>query len=543
MSDATVADFAAKLRLDVNEASFAAGDRLISGIKEAIVALGVFEGVRALAGLVEGVTEAAVGFEHLHQKLGISTDAIQELGFAANVSGASAEELQHAMQKMQFATANAQQHGTGPLVTGLGKLHISTAEWFKLNPEERIERLADGFADAGPEVDKTSVAMEILGRSGTTLLPMLNRGGDGIRELRKEARELGAVMDESTIKSFEEFEHTQKRLQAGMQGLKNTAVTALLPALKDLTDGALAWFKANRVEIAKTLTAMFQKLGDVLRFIGIVVSEYLVPGFKAAWGILSAVYAVLESVYDTIAKVVSESEELRDVLYAVAAIAGVVALALLAPWVLVVAGVAAAILIVQDLYSLFTGGPSILGDAFAALNYYFETSAPHALQVWWDRGKVVFAFYAEQLGQMIYLIDKVVSGFKWIGEHIDDIASYVPGLRSSGNAVAGFLTGNDIKSDASIADIKAGRGIRTEDEAAQHRANMYGGDMFGFGGAPQTYGQQAQMVMQAPALGGLVMHVTVQGNMTPDTVDAMHSVFSTAWDNKMRELQAQTDKP
>lgn len=61
--------------------------------------------------------------------------------------------------------------------------------------------------------------MELFGRSGREMIPLLNQGAGGLREMAREARELGIVVSESFSRRAENFNDNLRRLKAALQGL------------------------------------------------------------------------------------------------------------------------------------------------------------------------------------------------------------------------------------------------------------------------------------------------------------------------------------
>ncbi|MBI1955222.1 MAG: phage tail tape measure protein, partial [Acidobacteria bacterium] len=69
------------------------------------------------------------------------------------------------------------------------------------------------------DATKTALSLNPLGRSGKELLPLLNLGGAGLREMRQEASEFGRVIDERTFRAAEHFRDNLTRLRGAVEGL------------------------------------------------------------------------------------------------------------------------------------------------------------------------------------------------------------------------------------------------------------------------------------------------------------------------------------
>lgn len=256
-----VADLAARLGLDINEAAWEKGDRLIEGLKRGLAVVGVALGIHELMEVVHGVAELADHATKASQKLGITAETIQELGYAAKLSDISQEELEISLGHLAKQIV-AVKDGSQQATDAFKKLGISsTDQAVKAGDTGAVlAELADGFQKMPDGAQKTALAMEIFGRSGKSLIPFLNAGSAGIEDLRKEARELGIVVDTETAKKFEEFNDDQTRLSETWRGLRTQVVTALLPALQELVSNLIEWVKAHQDVIKSSLKTMIDAM-------------------------------------------------------------------------------------------------------------------------------------------------------------------------------------------------------------------------------------------------------------------------------------------
>jgi hypothetical protein len=272
-----VAELFAKLGLLPDEGSFHKGHELIEGLHHALEAYVGYEGLKKVGELVEGTVKAAVEAKHLGERLGITGEAVQELGYAADVTGASAEDLQIGMQHLARGMQEMQTKGTGPAAQALSRLGIHMRDLKGESLDQNLEVIANKFAAMPDGANKAAIAMELFGRQGTRLIPLLNKGQAGITDLRNEAEKLGVVIDEAGIEKAEEFEIAQKKLGATLKGIRNEAVVAMLPALQEMAEGLRAWITENREAIKSTLEAVLHALAFAFKTLGTVITA--VTGF------------------------------------------------------------------------------------------------------------------------------------------------------------------------------------------------------------------------------------------------------------------------
>ena len=100
-------------------------------------------------------------------KVGLSTDALQELNFAAEQSGVSARTANMAWQRFARRAGEAAQ-GTGELVKVFEELGISTrdAEGSLKSTEELLYEYADAVANAETQQDKLRLAFKAFDSEG-----------------------------------------------------------------------------------------------------------------------------------------------------------------------------------------------------------------------------------------------------------------------------------------------------------------------------------------------------------------------------------------
>lgn len=180
----------------------------------------------------------------MSQRTGVSVEALSELGFAAQQSGSSIEELEVALKHMQKG--------------GFGR---GAAD---------LERIADELQALPDPAMRTARAVEIFGRAGTRLLPMMTGGAEGMRRLRDEAKRLGITMSTEDAVAAEAFGDSISALWAGLKRTAFTIGGALAPSLKE----AAEWFGNT----AKIIADWIKRNGALVRIVGAAVLALTAAG-------------------------------------------------------------------------------------------------------------------------------------------------------------------------------------------------------------------------------------------------------------------------
>lgn len=288
-----VEELLATLGVKVNVEEFLSAEGMIGKLKVALGAVAVGLGLHELKEMVHGVAEVGDAASKSSQKLGLTAEALQELGYAGKLADVSQGQLEGAMFRLSRGMEKVALHGKGPVADALKKLHIHFKELKGESLDANLERIADAFAAMPDGQQKAALAMQLFGGAGKAMIPLLNGGSAAIREQREEARKLGVVISDETAKKFEEFNDDQTRVSEAWRGMKIQIVSEMLPALQEMVTGLLEWIKSNREWIAVGFHVVLEVVIDVFKVLGAVVGE-VVDFFRTLLTFLWEHKAVLE---------------------------------------------------------------------------------------------------------------------------------------------------------------------------------------------------------------------------------------------------------
>jgi TP901 family phage tail tape measure protein len=294
-------------------------DKLSAGLRRAQKQLEAFgAGLRSVGIRMAGIGAAAVtslfgaarmfatvgdDLEEMSQRTGVSVEALSELGFAADIAGSDLETLETGIKHMQRAIVEAA-GGSESAQQALAKLGLSAADLAGLSPDEQFKRMADGIARIEDPALRVAVAMQIFGRSGTKLIPLLAEGASGIEALQEQARRLGLTISAETAHDAAELNDALDSLWRVVRQGVFTIGSALAPTLKELAERitriivtATDWIKRNREVVvwALKVAAAVAATGIALIVLGVTVS-----GIGAALGLLAGVLSGVGTVFGII---------------------------------------------------------------------------------------------------------------------------------------------------------------------------------------------------------------------------------------------------
>jgi hypothetical protein len=229
---------------------------------------------------------------------GVSVEELQKLRYAAEQSGLSAEDMDSALVKLNKSIVAAKR--SGKETTGAFKAAGITLKDLKsLTPDEIFRKLASAVANTSDESHKQALAFDILGKSGTEFLAVLNEGAWGLREFGDELAATGAIMTQDLAKSSKEFGDIMTRTMQHVRGLALGILKQLLPGLKGGATAMDEWIKANKEWLTQKVVGVVKDLVEMgTAFVNIVRNDIL-PGL-----------ARLRPVWDGLVSVIGEGNAL-----------------------------------------------------------------------------------------------------------------------------------------------------------------------------------------------------------------------------------------
>jgi hypothetical protein len=215
----------------------------------------------------------------MSQKAGLSTEAFSALSYAADLAGLDNTQLAKSMKELGNTMIEAQHAGSAQAAM-FESIGVSTrdANGALLTTDQMLLRLADKFADTADGVGKVSAATAIFGgKLGQEMIPFLNQGAAGIRELTGEAAEFGQVVGTKAGKAAEGFNDALTRLKKLSEGFVSVFVQEMLPTMEKMANDFIEWAKHTGA-LALAMDGVRISAGgvaDVLRFSAVYLKSFI----------------------------------------------------------------------------------------------------------------------------------------------------------------------------------------------------------------------------------------------------------------------------
>jgi hypothetical protein len=196
----------------------------------ALGALAPVATVGGLAALVGRTIEAGDKFNDLSQRTGVSVESLAKFNRAAATSGTDIDAVAKSLGKLSRGMYEAAETGKGPTADALKALGISAKDAAgNLKSADQVTlEIANKFKTMPDGVEKTALAMQLFGKSGAEMIPMLNEGGAAIESL-------SVKMNAAFAKKADEYNDKLAALGGKVGALAAGITVALLPALDAVT--------------------------------------------------------------------------------------------------------------------------------------------------------------------------------------------------------------------------------------------------------------------------------------------------------------------
>ncbi len=202
----------------------------LSGALGTLAPIATIGGLAAMAGRTIELGDA---LNDMSQRTGVSVESLARFRKAAATSGIELDTVAKNLVKLSKGLYETAQTGKGPASEALRTLGISATDAAgKLKTADQVTlEIANKFKTMPDGIEKTALAMQLFGKSGADMIPMLNEGGKAIESL-------SVKMTAAFAKKADEYNDKLAMLGGKVGGLAAGITVALLPAL-DATATAL----------------------------------------------------------------------------------------------------------------------------------------------------------------------------------------------------------------------------------------------------------------------------------------------------------------
>lgn len=237
---------------------FATNVALISGV---VVGAGA-----AVFGFTKRAADIADQTDKAAQAAGLAIDQYGKLQFVFEQGNVDAGAFGTAM-KFLNKNINAAVNGVGPGAATFKALGVSVKDANgQLKPTDQIlQELANAFQKLPDGPRKSALALQLFGKAGASIIPIMNDGGKEMLRLENRAVALGLVLDKTAGKIGDDFGDALNEVTRSIGGISTQVGLQFAPAFteafKEITDVIIK----NRAEILAFTQVIANQLGPALK--------------------------------------------------------------------------------------------------------------------------------------------------------------------------------------------------------------------------------------------------------------------------------------
>ena len=349
-----------------------------------------------LASITKGFSDAGDEVAMTATKLGVTTQELQKMRFAADMLDVSNETLDGGLKKLSrsitMASRGAKDQVKALRLLGYTDKQIASG---KISVMDATIRLSQRMEDEKKAKSSAIIANSLYGKSYLEMMPLLKEGSARIRELTEEAERLGIVMTEDAIRAAGEFDDANKRLTYSLKGLRDAIGSQLLPILNPMIDQLKEWIVSNRAVIATKVVEFVKEMSEALKGID----------WKAVVAGLTAIGSAMVFVAEHIGSLTT--------LFVTFATLGILK-ALVALWPLITAFYALAAAFVATPFGLVIAGCVALAAVVALIVAKWEPIKQFFADIWDGikagvvaMGDAIMAVFDRVLGKIVSVVDAI----------------------------------------------------------------------------------------------------------------------------------------
>lgn len=217
------------------------------------------------------------------QRTGLSGKFLQQLQFAADQSGVSAEQLTGGVKRLTRTIGDAQS-GNKAAADAFSEIGISMAELAAMSPDDQFRKVAEKLSQIPTAAGRAAAAVKIFGKSGAELNTLFAGGAKGIDELLAKAEKLKIGIDAEGLQKIQDANDAIGAMKAAFTSLMDQVTVGLAPVFKDIADSITAWIPpiTEFVDQFNHLPEKWEWLGDTF----VAAFDVAIESIKEHWRVM-----------------------------------------------------------------------------------------------------------------------------------------------------------------------------------------------------------------------------------------------------------------
>jgi len=184
-----------------------------------LASIGMAKGISVLKDFAKEMVQNYDSASKLSDNIGVAAESIVGLRYAADLSGVGAENLDKNLAKLskRISEAASGNKAAADTFAKMG-IEVKNTDGTLKNSEQVLKEMADKFQKLPAGVERATLAMDVFGKSGASMVSMLKDGSGALSEIASEGA--GAAGDIKKVsKAMADLNSAGTKAKAAIQGL------------------------------------------------------------------------------------------------------------------------------------------------------------------------------------------------------------------------------------------------------------------------------------------------------------------------------------
>lgn len=160
------------------------------------------------------------------KSLNVSTQSLLSWQYAAEKAGVSGDQMADIFKDIADKIGDANLNKSGEAVDALNSLGLSAKKLVDLSPDKQLLAISNALGKIRSNAEKTTI-LESLGNDLSKLLPLLNQGGEKLKEYQEAAKRFGVAPNDEDIEKLVKINSIFEDMETQISGVKIELATGL----------------------------------------------------------------------------------------------------------------------------------------------------------------------------------------------------------------------------------------------------------------------------------------------------------------------------
>lgn len=160
------------------------------------------------------------------KSLNMSTQSLLAWQYAAEKAGVSGDQIADIFKDIGDKIGDAVLNKSGEAVDALNALGLSAKKLAGETPDKQLLAISDALGKINTNAEKTTI-LESLGNDLSKLLPLLDQGGEKLRQYMDAAKKFGVAPNDADIEKLVKVNSLFEEMETQVNGVKIEIATGL----------------------------------------------------------------------------------------------------------------------------------------------------------------------------------------------------------------------------------------------------------------------------------------------------------------------------